>query len=148
MNANTTRNASVIGVIFRCFLVIFLAWIILVAVMFYALLGLLALEDKSFEHNEDSFAWYYQTGNYDDLCEYLNQYHLVGDEYEQHYEAVEGAILKSKYLQWSAAAEQGMDGAAQKAEEILTQLQVLSEQSKYPENREIFAGFLRELQDL
>lgn len=148
MNANTTRNASVIGVILKCFLAIFLAWIILRAVMFYALFGLLALEGGSFGHKQDSFAWYYQTGNYDDLCDYLNQYHLVGDEYEQHYEAVEGAILKSKYLQWSAAAEQGMDGAAQKAEEILTQLQVLSEQAKYPENREIFKEFLRELQNI
>ena len=37
---------------------------------------------------------------------------------------------------------------AQKAEEILTQLQIMSEQAKYPENREIFAEFLRELQNL
>lgn len=148
MNANTTRNVSVFGLVLKYFLAFFLGWIILMAVCFYALIALFSLCGASYDYEEDWCDKYYQDRNYADLCELLNQYHLVGDEYEQHYEAVEGAILKSKYLQWSAAAEQGMDGAAQKAEEILTQLQVLSEQSKYPENREIFAGFLRELQDL
>ena len=148
MNANTTRNAGVVGLIWRCVLAVVLAVMILSVGFFCVFFGFMWHDAESETYEESRCAEYYASGSFDDLCEYLNRFDLVGDDYEKYNEAVEGAILRSEYLQWSAAAEQGMDGAAQKAEEILTQLQVLSEQAKYPENREIFKEFLRELQNI
>lgn len=147
MNANTTRNASIVGLIWRCALVVVLAVMILSVGFFCIFFGFMWHDAESETYEESRCAEYYASGSYDDLCEYLNRFHLVEDDYEKYNEVVEGAILKSEYLQWSAAAEQGLDGAAQKAEEILTQLQILLEQAKYPENREIFSEFLQELRN-
>jgi hypothetical protein len=148
MNANTTKNASIVGFVWRCFLAVMLAMMVLFFGFLCVFSGFMWHEAESEAYEESRCSEYYARGNYGALCEYLNRFDLVGDDYEKYSEAVEGAILKSEYLQWSEAAEQGMDGAAQKAEEILTQLQVLSEQAKYPENREIFKEFLRELQNI
>lgn len=147
MNANTTRNASAVGLVWRCILAVVLVVVIFNIGFLCVFFGFMWYDAESESYEESRCAEYYASGSFDNLCEYLNGFHLTGDDFDKYNEAVEGAILKSEYLQWSAAAEQGMDGAAQKAEEILTQLQILSEQAKYPENREIFAGFLRELQN-
>ena len=147
MNRNTTRNASFVWLILKGFLVVILVRVILTVAFFFAFFAAIAFDGASYDYEGDRCEDYYQSGDYAGLCEYLNQHNLGGEKFEIYHEAVEGAILRSEYLQWSAAAEQGMDGAAQKAEEILSQLQTLSEQAKYPENREIFAGFLRELQN-
>lgn len=147
MNRNTTRNASFVWLIVKGFLVVILARVILTVGFFLAFISMISFDGASYDYEGDRCEDYHRSGDYAGLCEYLNQYNLGGEKFEIYHEAVEGAVLKSEYLQWSAAAEQGMDGAAQKAEDILTQLQMMSEQAKYPENREIFTEFLQELQN-
>lgn len=147
MNANTTKNASIVGFVWRCFLAVMLAMMVIFFGFLCVFSGFMWHEAESEAYEESRCSEYYARGNYGALCEYLNRFHLVGEDFDKYSEAVEGAILKSEYLQWSAAAQQEMDGAAHKAETFLRQLQTLSEEAKYPENRDLFAGFLQEITD-
>ncbi len=147
MIRNTTRNASVVWLVLKSLLAFVLAMGILSIVCFYGFFALYAIDNKMVNYDINMCEEYYQRRDFVLLCDYMDDYGVAGDELDKYTEAVEGANLRSRYLQWSAAAEQGMDGADQTAQDILAQLKDLADNSQFPENREIFTEFLRELTD-
>lgn len=77
----------------------------------------------------------------------LTLYDLYGSEdFALYWEAVEGCQAFEAYLQWQRAAEMGMEGAREKAEESYALLEDLATDPEFPQNARIFEEFLQNVQ--
>lgn len=86
----------------------------------------------------------YHSRDFARLYDILALYDLYDETYDAYWEAVEGYNTLLCYYQWQKAAQLGIDGAQDKAQELYRTLDVLAQNPTYPQNSKILKGFLEQ----
>ena len=128
-----------------------LAAIVAGFILLYFLIGFIGLMAVGFDTPDktDLVSWcedIYVSRRYDELRDYLILYDLYGEECALYWAAVEGYELRCGYIQWSMAAEQGIDGAEEAAADCREQLQAMAENPQFSRNARLLQGFWEDVQ--
>ncbi len=84
----------------------------------------------------------YYARDFAGLYDTLTLFDLYGEGFDLYREVTGGYIILQEYEQWLRAAEQGMDGAPEKAASALARLEALANAPDHGRNASLLQGFL------
>ncbi len=107
----------------------------------------IAAEGENKISDADGINWceeYYHERAYAKLYDTLTLSGLYADCYDVYWEAVDGYEALIQYNQWHEAAQLGIDGAEQEAQNCYKTLEDLARNPEFPQNAKILNGFLEQ----